>query len=128
VRLRNARACSRFVNSENWDRSHSVTPLKTSAGRLPYKAIIHVAGINMLWRSSERSIRDSTRNAIQLAVSRGYKSIALPLVGAGSGGGKADRVQSMIEDEQQGMTGDISVIVVRYRKKSKSLSPADQKL
>ena len=28
----------------------------TSADRLPFKAIIHVAGINMLWRSSEWSI------------------------------------------------------------------------
>jgi len=25
----------------------------TSAGRLPFKLIIHVAGINMLWRASE---------------------------------------------------------------------------
>src|SRR3954465_9073940 len=33
----------------------------TSAGRLPFKAIIHVAGINLLWRASERSIRDSVR-------------------------------------------------------------------
>ena len=30
----------------------------TSAGKLPFKAIIHVAGISMWWRSSERSIRD----------------------------------------------------------------------
>ena len=31
----------------------------TSGGKLPFKGIIHVAGINMLWRASERSIRDS---------------------------------------------------------------------
>ena len=37
--------------------------VETCPGRLPFKAIIHVAGINMLWRSSERSIRDSVRNA-----------------------------------------------------------------
>ncbi len=35
---------------------HAVAP---SAGKLPFKSIIHVAGINMLWRSSERAIRDS---------------------------------------------------------------------
>ncbi len=39
----------------------------TSAGRLPFKGIIHVAGINMLWRVSEWSIRQSVRNAIVLA-------------------------------------------------------------
>src|SRR5438874_9181701 len=37
--------------------------VETNAGRLPFKAIIHVAGINLLWRSSERSIRASVRNA-----------------------------------------------------------------
>jgi len=31
----------------------------TSGGKLPFKGIIRVAGINMLWRASERSIRDS---------------------------------------------------------------------
>src|SRR6476659_2631033 len=49
---------------------HGAIPLGeavlTSAGQLPFKGIIHVAGINMLWRASERSIRDSVRNALQL--------------------------------------------------------------
>jgi hypothetical protein len=44
-------------------RKHGSIPLGgavlTSAGRLPFMGIIHVAGINMLWRASERSIRDS---------------------------------------------------------------------
>src|ERR1700722_9963557 len=31
--------------------------IETGAGRLPFRAIIHVAGINMFWRSSERAIR-----------------------------------------------------------------------
>src|SRR3954464_12910418 len=41
--------------------------VETGPGRLPFKAIIHVAGINLLWRSSERSVRDSVRNAVALA-------------------------------------------------------------
>jgi O-acetyl-ADP-ribose deacetylase (regulator of RNase III) len=68
--------------------------VETSAGTLPFKSIIHVAGINMLWRSSERSIRDSVRNAILIARNRGYASMALPLIGAGSGGGKSKWIQS----------------------------------
>jgi len=56
----------------------------TSAGRLPFKAIIHVAGINMLWRASERSSRVSVRNSLALADEHGFRSIAFPLVGAGS--------------------------------------------
>ena len=39
----------------------------TGAGRLSFQAIIHVAGISLWWRSSERSIRDSVRNALTLA-------------------------------------------------------------
>lgn len=68
----------------------------TSAGRLPYAAIIHVAGINLLWRASERSIRDSVRNAIALANVRGFKNIALPVIGAGSGGFEEDRALELI--------------------------------
>jgi len=40
--------------------------VQTGAGRLPFKAIIHVAGISMFWRSSERSIYNSVQNAIRL--------------------------------------------------------------
>ena len=90
--------------------------VETSAGRLPFKSIIHVAGINMFWRSSESSIRDSVRNAIAIAHDRGYQSIAIPLIGAGSGGGKADRIQSLIEDELTKCQFNGEVKVVRYRK------------
>src|SRR5437870_2146614 len=48
----------------------------TGAGRLPFRAIIHVAGINLLWRSSERSVRASVRNALALAREKGYRSVA----------------------------------------------------
>src|SRR4029078_8763955 len=44
-------------------RRHGRIPLGgavlTSAGRLPFRGIIHVAGINLLWRASGRSVRDS---------------------------------------------------------------------
>jgi hypothetical protein len=49
-------------------RRHGPIPLGgavlTSPGKLPFQEIIHVAGINMLWRASEQSIRDSVRNAV----------------------------------------------------------------
>jgi len=94
--------------------------VETSAGTLPFKAIIHVAGINMLWRSSERSVRDSVRNAISIAQDRGYASVALPLIGAGSGGGKSSRVQSIIEDELTKCQFDGEVRIVRYVNKPAS--------
>lgn len=90
--------------------------VETSAGRLPHKAIIHVAGINMLWRSSERSIRDSVRNALKLASHRGYCSIAFPLIGAGSGGGKPDRVLGIMQDELAKIEWNGEVRIVKFKK------------
>jgi O-acetyl-ADP-ribose deacetylase len=90
--------------------------VETSSGTLPFKSIIHVAGINMLWRSSERSIRDSVRNSISIAEMRGYRSLALPLIGAGSGGGKPAKVQSIIEDELTKCQFNGEVRIVRYAK------------
>lgn len=56
-------------------RKHGSIPLGgaalTSAGRLPFKGMIHVAGINMLWRASELPIRESVRNAMALAHEKG---------------------------------------------------------
>ena len=90
--------------------------VETSAGRLPFKSNIHVAGINLLWRSSERSVRDSVRNAMKIAQDRGYKSLALPLIGAGSGGGNPDKIQSIIQDELTKCQFDGEVRIIRYSK------------
>ncbi|MCP4778039.1 MAG: Appr-1-p processing protein [Planctomycetaceae bacterium] len=90
--------------------------VETTAGKLPFKSIIHVAGINMLWRSSERSIRDSVRNAMQIAAYRKYDSIAIPLIGAGSGGGKPEKIIDMIQDELGTIEFYGEVVIVRYRK------------
>lgn len=87
----------------------------TSAGTLPFRGIIHVAGINLLWRSSERSIRDSVRNALALAAQHGLQSIAFPLIGAGSGGGRAERSLRWMLDELAHCEYDGRVVVVRYR-------------
>lgn len=68
--------------------------IKTSAGRLPYKAIVRLAGISMFWRATKRSVQDSVRNAWNSAEQSGYASIALPLMADRTGGKNADTVQS----------------------------------
>jgi O-acetyl-ADP-ribose deacetylase (regulator of RNase III) len=101
-------------------RKHGPIPLggavRTSAGKLPFKGIIHVAGINMLWRASERSIRDSVRNAMKLAADHGFQSIAFPLIGAGSGGFNGERAKDIMLDELQKLESPLRVRVVVYRK------------
>lgn len=57
----------------------------TSAGKLPFRAIIHVAGIDMLWRASEQSIRGSARSALEIVNRERFTSVAFPIIGAGSG-------------------------------------------
>lgn len=88
----------------------------TNAGNLPFKSIIHVAGISMWWRSSERSIRDSVRNAVALAREHGFQSIAFPLIGAGTGGGSTDQVLLLMQDELDGCSFDGLVRIVRFRR------------
>ena len=88
----------------------------TSAGRLPFKGIIHVAGISMWWRSSEYSIRESCRNAMRIAREHSFASIAFPLIGAGTGGGSIEKVEKLMI-EQLGMEEYSGrIVVVRYMK------------
>jgi O-acetyl-ADP-ribose deacetylase (regulator of RNase III) len=91
--------------------------VETGAGRLPFKAIIHVAGINMFWRSTERSISESVKNAIALAKAKDYRSLAFPLIGAGTGGSKEDRVMAIMCETLREVEFDGAVRIVRYRRK-----------
>lgn len=90
--------------------------VETSAGRLPYRSIIHVAGLHLLWFSTEKSIRASVRGALELATSKGYASIALPLIGAGTGGKSADRVLAILVEEAEASPFPGEVRIVRFRK------------
>lgn len=71
----------------------------TSAGRLPFRAIIHVAGINLLWVATEFSIRASVRSAMAKATQIGARSVAMPRIGAGTGGQRRERVLAWMLDE-----------------------------
>ena len=88
----------------------------TNAGRLPFRAIIHVAGINMFWVSSKRSIQESVKNAMAVATAAGYRSIAFPLIGAGTGGGNARQVLELMQDELQRIEFDGEVRIVTYQR------------
>jgi O-acetyl-ADP-ribose deacetylase len=99
---------------------HGAIPLGgavlTSAGKLSLRGIIHVAGINMLWRSSEYSVRQSVRSAMAIVNEHRFASVAFPLIGAGSGGGSPDRVQAFMTDELSRISYDGSVVLVRFHR------------
>jgi O-acetyl-ADP-ribose deacetylase (regulator of RNase III) len=88
----------------------------TSAGRLPYRGIIHVAGINMLWRASERSIRGSARNAMRIVNEQGFRSVAFPIIGAGSGSFPAALAEQFLLDELCSIESQARVVVVRFKR------------
>lgn len=86
----------------------------TSAGHLPFQGIIHVAGINLLWCSSEFSIKESVRSAMRIVREQGFRSVAFPLVGAGAGGRRDEVVLQFMVDQLRSETFDGEVRVVRY--------------
>lgn len=86
----------------------------TSAGKLPYRGIIHVAGINLLWRASERSIRDSVENAMQIVHREGFSSVAFPVIGSGSGGFSPAKAREIIQDELAGIASSATARIVEY--------------
>jgi len=98
---------------------HGVLPLGaavvTGAGRLPFKAIIHVAGINLLWTATETSISRSVENAIAAARERGFRSIAFPAIGAGSGRFDEARSIELMTATLRRLSYDGTVVIVRFR-------------
>lgn len=89
----------------------------TSAGKLPYKGIIHVAGINLLWRATERSIRDSVRHSLQLAEESKFLSIAFPIIGSGSGGFSSEEALRLMTEEIERFPGSMRILIVKFSPK-----------
>jgi O-acetyl-ADP-ribose deacetylase len=87
----------------------------TGAGRLPYRRIIHVAGINMLWRASRASISNSVRNSMRLAEELELRSLAFPIIGAGSGGFNAEKAEAVMMETFADLHSEVEVVVVRFR-------------
>ncbi|QWP76648.1 macro domain-containing protein [Lysobacter sp. K5869] len=87
----------------------------TGAGRLPFKHIIHVAGIDMLWRGSPRSIQGSVRSAMGLVDDHGIASVAFPVVGAGSGGYGEDGALALMLEAFAAIDTRAQVRIVRFR-------------
>ena len=84
----------------------------TGPGKLPFRAIIHVAGIDLFWRASELSIRRSVASALTLAEKHALGSLAIPVIGAGAGGFSAERALRLITGEIEGHSyaGEITIV------------------
>ncbi len=87
----------------------------TGAGRLPHRGIIHVAGINMLWRASAVSITTSVCSAIEIARTEQFDSIAFPIIGSGTGGFNQETAIELMCQGIDALDFEGRVIIVRYR-------------
>lgn len=88
----------------------------TGAGTLPYKAIIHVAGINMFWMATRSSISQSVRNAMELVNQQKFCSVAFPVIGAGSGSFNTKKALAIMMKEFESIESLAEVVIVRYKK------------
>jgi O-acetyl-ADP-ribose deacetylase (regulator of RNase III) len=88
----------------------------TGAGRLPFQGIIHVAGINMFWFATARSIRRSVSSAMAIVNERAFASVAFPIIGAGSGSFNRDKALALMLDEFEGLESEAEVLVVKYKR------------
>ena len=69
----------------------------------------------MLWRSSERAIRGCIGSALNIARDRRYRSVAFPLVGAGTGGFPPARVIEIMQDEVRQIDFEGEIRFVKFR-------------
>lgn len=87
----------------------------TGPGRLPLRGIIHVAGIDLLWRASAGSICRSVQSAMTLAHRHGFASIAFPVIGAGSGGYAEAAALELMQQTLATVEWPLPVRIVRFR-------------
>ncbi|KZN44965.1 macro domain-containing protein [Pseudoalteromonas luteoviolacea] len=86
----------------------------TSAGTLNFKGIIHVAGINLCWYATEYSVRQSVINAIKLAEANSFKTLAMPLIGAGSGNRSEKWSLECMLHTLESIESNVKVTVVKF--------------
>lgn len=86
----------------------------TSAGKLKFSAIIHVAGINMFWIATEFSVKQSVVNAMKIVDEQGFQSVALPLIGSGSGNRGKDWSLKLMNSALESIDTKAKVIIVNY--------------
>ncbi|MDB5804088.1 MAG: Appr-p processing protein [Betaproteobacteria bacterium] len=89
----------------------------TAAGRLPYKGIIHVAGINMFWVATQTSIQRSTVSAMQIVEREKFASVAFPIIGGGTGGAGEARALAWMQEALAPLESKAAVSIVRFRRR-----------
>lgn len=87
----------------------------TSGGKLKARYVIHAASMRLGGRTSEKSLRDSTRNSLTRAAEKGIESIAFPAIGTGIAGfAMAQCAEVMLEEVREHLRGATSLERVEF--------------
>jgi O-acetyl-ADP-ribose deacetylase (regulator of RNase III) len=77
-------------------------------------------------KESDKLGNASSRNAINLAQERGFRSLAFPVVGSGSGGFSADRALQFLREKTEKNPANVEEVrIVRYKR---AMRGKDEKL
>jgi O-acetyl-ADP-ribose deacetylase (regulator of RNase III) len=87
--------------------------VSTTAGRLPYRAIIHVACTGLVGTRSRAMVQDSTRHAVQLAEHLNVRSLAMPVLAPGMWGHGQVATERRMREVLDAMREDMTVVIVR---------------
>jgi len=92
--------------------------VESTAGRLPYKYVIHAAGMGQDLRTDEKIVYQVTRNSLLLADRLKLKSIAFPSIGTGVGGFPvekcAEKMIGAVKDLEQSFNSLERVVFVLF--------------
>ena len=88
--------------------------VETNPGKLCYKAIIHVAGINLCWYATSFSIQKSVENAMQIIHAKPYSSAAFPLIGSGSGNRSKEKSLEYMLQAFKKINSKAKIIIVKF--------------
>ncbi len=68
----------------------------------------------MFWFATEYSVKQSVINAMKLVDENGFKSVAFPLIGSGSGNRGKDWSYELMLNAFESIQSKAKVIVVKY--------------
>jgi len=87
----------------------------TGGGNLPARYVIHAASMRLGGRTTEPSLRLSTRNSLLRAKEKGLESIAFPAIGTGIAGFPLDRCGEIMGAEvRDHLKGETSLKRVEF--------------
>jgi O-acetyl-ADP-ribose deacetylase len=87
----------------------------TGAGRLPARHVIHAAAMHPGGGADEASVREAARSAFRLANELGFRTLAMPAIGAGVGGFPMQRcAEVLLAEARAHLHGSTSLEEIRF--------------